>query len=337
MLAGRYVALSLVLSVAGCTDATTAVSQEGSGNPASGLTTTGTPQATTAMGATTGGSTAADTEENTSEPPPVPVGFDVGVIPDAPDFDLFGCAGIDFLFVIDNSGSMGSFQNTLLNSFDGFIEAIQLSLDNVSSYHVGVITSDAYSANAPGCNTLGDLVTQTQNGACGPFLGGNRFATDMNDLDTLFPCMANVGTFGSPIEQPASGTVAALSAAKLAPGGCNEGFIRDDAILVIVMVTDDPVFDFDVDDAHPTTDPNPWYPAVLAAKNNDPEAVVMIGFVPTADSLCTFGGASPNLVSYVEDFGLQGVLASVCEPDYGVIFAESIATIESTCDNYVPG
>lgn len=39
---------------------------------------------------------------------------------------------------------------------------------------------------------------------------------------------------------------------------------------------------------------------------------------------------------FIDEFGEQGVLASVCEADYGPVFASTIETIETTCDNFVP-
>jgi hypothetical protein len=311
------------------------------GGTAPGTTTAGTDtngsMTSTTTGATTtdSGPESADSSATQGIEPP---NFDLGVVPDAPVPSDMGCKGIDFLFAIDNSGSMGAQQVQLLNSFPGFITAIENSLENVSSYHVGVITSDAYSSNAPGCNTIGDLVTQTQAaGMCGPFDSGKRFATQEDDLQAVFPCMANVGTFGSPIEQPVTASIAAVSEEKAEPGACNEDFLRDDSILVLVIVTDDPPYDFDMDDAHPNTDTTGWYDAIIAAKGGNPAAVVVIGFIPWMSIACVpLGLESPNLIGFVDAFGDQGIKASICEPDFGPIFASTIETIQFTCDNYIP-
>ncbi|MEX1368965.1 MAG: hypothetical protein AB1Z98_37915 [Nannocystaceae bacterium] len=264
--------------------------------------------------------------------------FDLGSLPDSPPNDM-GCTKVDFLFVIDNSGSMSAQQVQLLNSFTGFIDAIQMSLEGtVDSYHVGVITSDAYTANAPGCQSLGALVTQTQaGGVCTPFADGNRFATEADDLDAVFPCIGQVGAFGSGTELPVTATIEALSPALGAPGACNDGFLRDDAILVLVVLTDDPPFAGTMDDAHPMAPVATWNPAILAAKNDDPEALVVIGFVPWTDVSCVvFGIESPNLISFVQSFGDQGVIASICEPDFGPVFAQTVSTIVETCENFNP-
>ena len=161
-----------------------------------------------------------------------------------------------------------------------------------------MITSDAYFGNEPGCTGLGDLVTQTTaGGQCGPFAEGHRFATDADDLSTL----------------------------------------RDDSILVLVIVTDDPPFFLDQDDAHLDTDTSTWNPSILAAKANDPNAVVVIGFIPFNDISCVGPPAqSTNLIDFVTSFGPQGAIASVCVPDFGPAFDEVVSTIETTCHDFEP-
>ena len=54
------------------------------------------------------------------------------------------------------------------------------------------------------------------------------------------------------------------------------GFLRDDAILVITVISDDPPSSGD----SAATDVMPWVDAVLDAKNGDPGAVVVLGLVP---------------------------------------------------------
>ena len=51
-----------------------------------------------------------------------------------------GCKAVDFLFVIDNSISMGDEQNNLSNSFPEFIQTIQSQV--VADYHVMVVDTD---------------------------------------------------------------------------------------------------------------------------------------------------------------------------------------------------
>lgn len=284
-----------------------------------------------------GGDTSTGMAEDDLDPP---IGFDLGGLPDAGFQEASGCSGIDFLFVVDNSASMAEQQTQLLASFPGFIDAMETLVERTDSYHFGLVTSDSYGGNAAGCRALGDLVTKTSgpgasNKTCGPFASGQRYATDEDELSEVFPCMAKVGTGGSALEQPVSAAIAALDPKNAAPGSCNEGFLRDDAVLVVVLVTDDAPHVGDMDDAHHQTDTSGWMNAVLAAKGGDLDSVVVIGFVPTDPVGCT-QGESPNLINFVEGFGEQGVLASVCLPDYGPVFASSIETIKTTCDNFTP-
>ena len=50
--------------------------------------------------------------------------------------------------------------------------------------------------------------------------------------------------------------------------------------------------------------------------------------------VCNGGLESPNLINFVDSFGEQGVKVSVCEPDYGPVFASTIDAIEGTCENF---
>ncbi len=60
-----------------------------------------------------------------------------------PDGDM-GCKKVDFLFVIDNSGSMGDEQDNLIASFPGFIDTIQNTLDEAQDYHIMVVDTDTW-------------------------------------------------------------------------------------------------------------------------------------------------------------------------------------------------
>jgi|GEM_PF-893943 len=65
-----------------------------------------------------------------------------------------GCKGVDFLFVIDNSGSMEGEQQNLINSFPGFIDSIQTKLTELgaTAFHIMVTDTDAATIEFnPGC------------------------------------------------------------------------------------------------------------------------------------------------------------------------------------------
>jgi hypothetical protein len=125
----------------------------------------------------------------------------------------------------------------------------------------------------------------------------------------------------------------ALSATLNGPGGCNEGFLRDDAILVITFISDDPNYE-DVDG------PQQWYDAVVAAKKGNKDAVVVAGLIPQPDMGCGAGGKPPNgshWAEFLAMWGERGIPGAVCEPDYAPFFAQAVGVIADTCENFIPG
>ena len=61
-----------------------------------------------------------------------------------------------------------------------------------------------------------------------------------------------------------SAALSACSDAQNGPGGCDEGFLRDDAILVVTFISDDP-------NKEDTGLPQDWYNAVVTAKKGNPQ------------------------------------------------------------------
>ncbi len=311
--------------------------------------------ATSSVSAPSSSSTEPDSSpgpnDTTGPLPEPPITWDLGGIPDAPG-EQIGCRAVDFLFVIDNSGSMGTYQTNLVSNFGAFIEGIQSTLTEVDSYHLGVTTSDAYMYNVPGCTELGSLVVRTggsnssylQNGRlpCGPYAAGANYMTDEDDLDTAFSCAAQVGTSGSAYELMMDAMRAAIDGTHASPGDCNEGFIRDDALLVVVLITDEADGPGDSEGGPPYTssgDPMSWYDAVVEAKLGIPENAAALALVNYTGGPCepTYSYADGvNIVEFVSLFGENGFLGGICEVDYGPIFAEAVGIIEGACENFVP-
>lgn len=300
----------------------------------------------------------------------------------APISDSAGCGKIDFLFVVDNSGSMTDEQQNLIDSFPGFIETIQEAV-SASDHHVLVIDTDASGGGtsmsttcsgnsctctpAPGCcEALCDNGIATCNGSscdalpvpdptsCDTTLGagkvfrydGTRCIADMPRYMTHadpalaenFACVANVGTGGDGNEKPMQAIEQALGVMSL-PGQCNDGFLRDDAILVVTFITDE-----EEDPGKSPGDPPDWVADLVALKNGNEEAVVVLGVFgdnDRPDGTCPPGGlmdtegADPGyrLREFVESFR-YGVVGSVCAPDYAPFFTEAVSVIDGACDAF---
>jgi hypothetical protein len=244
------------------------------------------------------------------------------------------CDAVDLLFVIDNSGSMGDEQAQLVASFPGFVEGIASTLGPDTDWHVGVITTDDNRFNAPGCQRLGALTTRTGGEAssdaiCGPFAAATPYITRADDLAQSFACAARVGVGGSGIERPMDAITTALGGGL---GGCNDGFLRDEALLVLVLVTDED------DQADSRGEPEDWYDAVVAAKHGDAAAVVVLALVglprpnacPPGDGSVDGAETAAQLLSFAAMFE-HGRAADVCADDYGGSFHTAIAGVAAAC------
>ncbi len=268
--------------------------------------------------------------------------FDLGVMPDTELEIEEGCRKVDFLFVIDDSGSMGDDQANLAAEFPEFIAGIQATLENVDEYQVGVVSTDAYPYNAGGCNVLGGLIVQTggsqsSNSVCGPYAAGGNFMTEQDDLSTKFACAAKVGVEGDPYERPMNAMEAAVRKDHGGPGECNEGFIRDDALLVIVIITDEWDGPGDPEGMGSSGDAMSWYNTVVAAKAGIPENVVVLALhhLPGMCDPPQIFYNGQHIISFVTLFGPNGFLGCITG-DFGAIFSEATAIIEQACNNFTP-
>jgi hypothetical protein len=280
---------------------------------------------------------------------------------DLPGGEQEGCEKIDFLFVIDSSGSMADKQANLIASFPGLVAAM---MDNVPAddWHVMVIDTDGQwggtdCANA--CMTLGVCTDEpafpcdvpppevcdislgsgqvapmgeaASNEDCALAGGARYIQSEEPDLLDAFSCIAKVGVDGSNSERPADALVSAVGAEHGEPGGCNEGFVRDDAILVVTIITDE-------SDDLSSGDPADWANAVIAAKGGVPEAVVVLGLLPDGDldmPLCGDAVVAPRLIEFLQLFPSNS-RASICEPDYSPFFTDAVSVISEACDDFVP-
>lgn len=125
---------------------------------------------------------------------------------------------VDVLWVIDDSGSMGVEQVLLGTGFQAFAHRfLELGLD----FHLGVTSADPR-LTAEGGRLVGAPPVMT---AATP------------DLEATFLQRAMLGTSGGPREAGLEAAKLALSPALLA--GPNAGFLRNEAILTIVFLSDE--------------------------------------------------------------------------------------------------
>lgn len=270
---------------------------------------------------------------------------------------------IDFLFVIDHSGSMESEQENLTNAVPEFIKTVKEEIDELEDYHIAVVTTGGSSPvgghfGSPKCEKLGAMVTRTtgQNSSertCGPYANGKKFMTKEDDLEDKFVCAAKPGTEGNGDEKPMEAMLAALSKELQTPE-CNAGFLRKDALLVVTIITDEEDDSlgggvFPGDSAGSKGDPEEWYKGLIAAKGGDPKNIVVLGLVGTEkpnecepllqpeDNLLMEGAQiSKRLMEFVNKFKKRGVIGDVCADSYGKFFRKAVGVIDLACEEKPP-
>lgn len=260
------------------------------------------------------------------------------------------CKNVDILFVVDDSASMGDNQQSLIDSFPGFVSAIQGKLQNAESYHVGVVTTDDYGGNEAGCQSIGDLVTRTggiesSNATCGPFGGGRRYLDqDEAGLGDKFACMAKVGVGGNDDERVARALLDAIDPARNAAGACNEGFARLDSLLIIVIITDEDDVPDGCESLDPPTNcltygsggtPQEWHDQVIAVKGGHPENVVVLSLLGLAADNACGAQVAAKLIGFTNRFEGNAFKGDICSSSYDGFFAETLPIIDKACEQYV--
>ncbi|MCP5066062.1 MAG: hypothetical protein GY946_05790, partial [bacterium] len=237
-------------------------------------------------------------------------------------------------------------------NFPAFIGGIQSTLTEVDSYQVGVVTTDKYAHNRQNCRELGSLVTQTggrgsSNSTCGPYAAGANFMTEVDDLPATFTCAATLGVQGGSFERPMQALEETLMKEWNDPGECNETFLRDDALLVVVVITDEADGPGDPDELVPNPQggpatspgtPQTWFETVTTAKFGVEENVAVVSLIrwtggPCEPTSAAFDGQ--NIKEFTEMF-TYGYAGGICEPDYGPIFQQAVSIIATACENYTP-
>ena len=168
-----------------------------------------------------------------------------------------------------------------------------------------------------------------------PLAEGRYITSKDPDPAAAFKCIARVGVDGGLIARPADAMVAALGPPLLGtmgyPEGCNQGFLRDDALLVVTIITD-------VYDETSSGPAEAWLKALMDAKNQDASAfqtLVITTDVDTANPLCgPYVGGVNRLRTFAEI--TDGLIGSICEDDYGPFFQAAVAEVMDRCKAYVP-
>ena len=265
------------------------------------------------------------------------------------------CQKMDIVFVVDDSGSMGEEQSNLAANFPKFVsvlEAYKTKSGAKLDYRLAVTTTgrDLKYTIDPGppfpafpSDEKGDNGAFREGKSC----GGTKRWVDKGDTgaESTFACRAKTGTSGPSIEMP-------LYALKLAMNdrvadGTNAGFLRPDALLAVVILTDeddcsreDNNFSIKSDDCQTMENLHPVaeYAAMLdvAAKGPGRWATAVIA----GDKKCksSFGDAieAKRLKDFVGVAGKNGSFSSICDGDLSGGLQKALDTFDAACKSFPP-
>lgn len=275
-----------------------------------------------------------------------------------------GCQGkIDFLFVISNYGGMTSHQKQVHTALPEFIATIEGNFPEFDRHIMVVETDESWFMNdcslcGPGCDPNGELPTcGAELDACDSALGagvtfpagkdssarrcelatGRYITREDPDPVAAFLCTAKVGSGGG-VDRPADAMVAALSAKLLGlppypPTGCNQGFLRDDALLVVTLINDHA-------DGYSSGPAEAWRDALMDAKHQDGDAFQLLVISTdndVHDGECGgWNGGFPHRLREFTKIVPYGLFGSICAESYGPFFELAAGEILKRCTSFVP-
>jgi hypothetical protein len=166
---------------------------------------------------------------------------------------------VDLLFMVDDSSSMRLSQTNLLNNFPTFMTALQSAPQGLPNIHVAVVSSDmgAGYGDIAGCTASGGqsnpggdrgVFQYTARGTCTAtnLQPGATFISNVGgqanytgNLADVFTCIAALGENGCGFEHQFGSVLRALGADGMPPPQENQGFLRPEAYLVVVFITNE--------------------------------------------------------------------------------------------------
>lgn len=255
------------------------------------------------------------------------------------------CKKMDIVFVIDNSGSMQQEQDNLGDNFPKFIQVIndyKTKSGAPLDYRVAVITTDDKNSG------LDKGKFRTTPGAG----GGNCNAGDSSkkwfsrgdtNVASEFTCRARAGISGDNVERGLecmkSSVTNRITDGSNAMNG--EGFVRDDALLAFVIISDE---DDGGSDNNGTGNPvkdAASYTADFDGLKGDRAKWASAIIAGPGPGVCTsaFGNAAEAVryKNFISAVGKNGIFSSICSGDLTKGLSDALAVFDAACKNFPGG
>lgn len=245
-----------------------------------------------------------------------------------------GCDQLDVLIAIDNSNSVDGVLGSLTTLGASLLPLLGI-IESVScDVHLGVVTAMPQLSNdQPACQVLGALsYTSSDDTNCLEDVPRN-YATSADDpvVDRLL-CLIQTGRQSGDDERLIEAVQTSLTDATLTgPGGCNEGFLREDAPLLLILITD-------IDDTQSNGSGTPalWYIELAALKQADTDKLITAALIPPPDQSCPEAEDAPNLHAFLDAHPAnRSASTNICSPDPTALDTSFRAIMSEVCP--VPG
>ncbi|MFO0633232.1 MAG: hypothetical protein U0168_10305 [Nannocystaceae bacterium] len=245
-----------------------------------------------------------------------------------------GCKLVDVVIAVDNSSSMQEEIEALAGPvFDSFPQTLLDINNGLDDFQLGVIDA---------CNAPPFLHDTGAGGGCNYSTGKNFMSSSSPALLTEYECVTQLTPDGymgqaddcsgdNDDEQPANTAADAVNAP--AAAGPNAGFVRDDAVLFIVAITDEDEQPVPQRSAQEIAD------RIIAAKGSI-DNVVFLGI--GGDSSCDgpYGSADEAAmlreVSNIFVAADRGVFWDLCQGDLEAAFQTALQVVDSACQDFTP-
>jgi hypothetical protein len=251
------------------------------------------------------------------------------------------CKKIDLVISVDPSGSMSQELAAMSGIFGDFAGQLLTVSDEFENFRTGVVDA---------CPRPATFNTRGQGGECN-FQSGESWidsaSPDMvgeyqcvGDIDKTFDC----NTSNDEDEEPIKAAIAALQP------GINPGFVRDDALLVVVAITDEDeemILDDQTEEVFTPSElaanASGLYDSLVAAKGGDVKRMVFVGIAGGLPDGCqngTYGSAkaAPIMGATSDLFIAQqrGVKWDICQGSLDQALGEALTVITQACAEFPP-
>lgn len=241
-----------------------------------------------------------------------------------------GCKRVDLVIAVDNSSSMQEEKQAIRDDvFPAFATALLQVGGGLEDYRVGVLDA---------CPLPATYHTRGLGGDCN-FSSGERWMVSSSpDLAGEFKCVGDIDSADSTCtgsnddEQPASAAAASLEPPYAT--GDNAGFLRDDALLVVIAITDED------EQPVPGQSASEVYERLIAAKGGDVKRMVFLGIGGSQGCTGVYGDADhAQTLEELSNLFIaegRGVFWDLCEGHLEDGLTEAMQVIEQACDELPP-